>query len=161
MKHWAFHSQIYFLSMKYRIHQQLSHVEHAVIQDRTIYEDAEIFAENLYRQRKMSKRDYQTYRSLYETILRELRPPSLMIYLRCGMKSLKKRIKLRGRPGEQSIPSGYLLRLQALYDEWFERYDHSETLIVDTDEMDYLQDLVHRIDLFRRIEAALALERRI
>jgi deoxyadenosine/deoxycytidine kinase len=158
MKAWAFHSQLFFLSAKFRLHQQLSQVEHAVIQDRTIYEDAEVFAENLHRQRKMSKRDYLTYRRLYEAIIAELRPPSLMIYLRCGMKTLNKRIRLRGRPEEQNIPRTYLARLQELYESWFERYDLSETLVVDTDELDYLSDMVDRIDLFRRIEAAIRSE---
>ena len=158
MKAWAFHSQLFFLSAKFRLHQQLSQVEHAVIQDRTIYEDAEVFAENLHRQRKMSKRDYLTYRRLYEAIIAELRPPSLMIYLRCGMKTLNKRIRLRGRPEEQNIPRTYLARLQELYESWFERYDLSETLVIDTDELDYLSDMVDRIDLFRRIEAAIRSE---
>jgi deoxyadenosine/deoxycytidine kinase len=155
MRRWAFHSQMYFLATKFRIHQQLSGVDHAVIQDRTIYEDAEIFAENLYRQRKMVRRDYETYRALYESIIEELRPPNLMIYLRCGLGTLRKRIELRGRKEEQSIPRTYLVRLQELYEQWFERYDLSETLVIDTEKLDYLQDLVHRIDLFERIERAL------
>lgn len=155
MKSWAFHSQMYFLAAKFRLHQQLSTVEHAVIQDRTIYEDAEVFAENLYRQKKMSKRDYLTYRRMYEAVIAELRPPNLMIYLRCGMRTLKKRIKLRGRPEEQAIPTRYLSRLQELYEEWFARYDLSETLVIDTDELDYLSDLVDRLDLYQRIEAAI------
>lgn len=159
MKQWAFHSQLYFLSTKFRIHQQLSQVDEAVIQDRTIYEDAEIFAENLYRQRKMSKRDYQTYRSLYEAIIQELRPPTLMIYLRCGLRTVNKRIKQRGRPEEQDIPKRYLERLQSLYEAWFERYDLSDTLVIDTDELDYLEDLVDRLDLFERIEAAVRVGR--
>jgi deoxyadenosine/deoxycytidine kinase len=155
MKRWSFHSQLYFLATKLRIHQELSAVEDAVIQDRTIYEDAEIFAENLYRQRKMSKRDYLTYRALYESIVRELRPPTLMIYLKCGVRTLRKRIALRGRPEEQAIPRTYLVRLQSLYDDWFSRYDLSETLVVDTDELEYLEDFLHRFDLFDRIEAAV------
>ena len=155
MKRWAFHSQLYVLSAKLRLHQALAHVEDAVIQDRTIYEDAEIFAENLHRQKKMSQRDYETYRTLYEAIIRELRPPTLMIYLKCSVGTLRKRIAIRGRPEEQSIPRTYLTRLQSLYDAWFERYDLSETLVVDSDELDYLQDLVHRLDLFERIEAAV------
>lgn len=155
MKTWAFHSQLYFLSRKFRIHQELTHAVDAVIQDRTIYEDAEIFAENLYRQRKMSARDYSTYRDLYDGIVKELRPPNLMIYLRCSLRSIKQRIRLRGREDEKALPKGYLERLQALYDEWFERYDLSETLVIETDKMDYLQDLVHRLDLFRSIEAHL------
>lgn len=158
MKQWAFHSQLFFLSAKFRLHQQLSRVEQAVIQDRTIYEDAEIFAENLYRQRKMSKRDYQTYRRLYEAIIEELRPPNLMIYLRCGMRTLNKRIRLRGRPEEQAIPRSYLMRLQELYEDWFSRYDLSETLVIDTDHIDYIQDLVDRIDLFQKIESNLELK---
>lgn len=155
MKRWSFHSQVYFLTRKFKIHQALTASGKSVLQDRSIYEDAEIFAENLFRQRKMSKRDYEVYRELYTSIVEELKPPDLMIYLRCSMRTLKQRIQLRGRPEEQNIPPVYLKRLQALYEEWFERYDHSEKLIVDTDELDYLQDLVHRIDLFKRIEAAL------
>lgn len=155
MKAWGFHSQIYFLAKKFEIHQRLTSSESTVIQDRTIYEDAEIFAENLYRQRKMSARDYRTYRALYEAIVRELRPPTLMIYLRCGLRALRTRIRLRGRANEQSISPRYLARLQVLYEEWFKRYTLSETLVIDTDAMDYLQDLVDRIGLFERIEAAL------
>lgn len=155
MKRWSFHSQVYFLTRKFKIHQALTASGKSVLQDRSIYEDAEIFAENLFRQRKMSKRDYEVYRELYSSIVAELKPPDLMIYLRCSLRTLKQRIQLRGRPEEQNIPPVYLKRLQALYEEWFQRYDHSEKLIVDTDELDYLQDLVHRIDLFKRIEAAL------
>ena len=148
MEKWAFHSQLFFLSVKFRLHQQLSLVEDAVIQDRTIYEDAEIFAENLYRQSKISERDYQTYRVLYESIVRELRPPSLMIYLRCSLSTLKKRIRARGRPEEQAIPPAYLKSLQNLYEQWFQKYDLSKTLIIETDKLDYISDLVDRIDLF-------------
>ncbi|MCK6552814.1 deoxynucleoside kinase [Myxococcota bacterium] len=155
MKAWSFHSQIYFLSRKFRIHQELTQTTEAVLQDRTIYEDAEVFAENLYRQKKMSARDYKTYRELYESIVRELRPPSLMIYLRCSVPALRQRIKLRGRPDEQAIPRSYLVRLQDLYEDWFSRYDLSDTLIIETDRMDYLTDLVDRLDLFQRIESAL------
>lgn len=155
MPRWAFHSQVYFLAKKFRIHQELSESDQRVIQDRTIYEDAEIFAENLHRRRQMSKRDYQTYRDLYESIVRQLRPPDLMIYLKCSMRTLRQRIKMRGRPEEQAIPIGYLRRLQELYDGWFSRYDLSETVVIETDKLDYIQDLVHRIDLFRRVEKVL------
>lgn len=155
MKRWAFHSQMYFLARKLRLHQELTKERHTVIQDRTIYEDAEIFAENLYRQKKMSPRDYQTYRELYQALVRELRPPDVMIYLRCSLPALRRRIKSRGRPEEQSLPRNYLARLQDLYEGWFERYDLSETLVIETDHLDYLQDMVHRLDLFQRIEAAL------
>ncbi|MFO0723667.1 MAG: deoxynucleoside kinase [Myxococcota bacterium] len=155
MKRWSFHSQLYFLARKFRLHQDLSEAKDTVIQDRTIYEDAEIFAENLYRQKKMSARDYQTYRTLYEAIVRELRPPDVMIYLRCSIPTLKKRIALRGRKEEQSLPRGYLARLNELYEGWLERYDLSEVLVIETDQLDYVQNLVDRIDLYGRIEKAL------
>lgn len=155
MKRWAFHSQLYFLARKFRLHQQLSEAKETVIQDRTIYEDAEIFAENLFRQRKMSARDHQTYRELYGAIVRELRPPDVMIYLRCPLSTLRKRIEMRGRKEEQSLPRGYLARLDQLYEGWFERYDLSEKLVIETDQMDYVQNLVDRIGLYERIESAL------
>lgn len=155
MKRWSFQSQVYFLAKKFALHQELTASKAAVIQDRTIYEDAEIFAENLHRQRKMSKRDYETYRELYEAIISELRPPDLMIYLRCSVRTLKKRIKLRGRPEEQAIPRTYLVRLQQLYEDWFEHYTMSPTLTIDTDKLDYLEDLWDREDLFKQIESAI------
>lgn len=155
MKRWSFQSQVYFLARKFRIHQELSQSSTTVIQDRTIYEDAEIFAENLRRQRKMNERDYKTYRVLYDSIVSELQPPDLMIYLRCSLRTLRQRIRLRGRPEEQTMPRSYLARLQTLYEAWFERYDRSEAIVIDTDELDYVSDLVHRIDLFRRIESRL------
>ena len=127
----------------------------AVVQDRTIYEDAEIFAYNLFRSRKMNKRDYLTYEALYSSILRSLRPPDVMIYLRGNLRTVRKRIKARGRPEEQGVPVSYLRRLNRLYEEWFARYNLSPTLILETDNMDYATDLIDRIDLLRRIERYL------
>jgi deoxyadenosine/deoxycytidine kinase len=153
MRRWAFHSQMYFLSGKFRIHQELERARSKVpvVQDRTIYEDAEIFAANLFRSHRMSARDYATYRALYESIVRSLRPPDLMIYLRASLRTVRKRIRARGRPEEQSVPVGYLRRLGALYEEWFSHYDRSPTLILETDNMDYATDLVDRLDLLQRI----------
>lgn len=157
MRRWAFHSQIYFLGGKFRIHQDLERArgKKTVIQDRSIYEDAEIFAENLRRSRRMNTRDYETYQALYQTIVSALRPPDLMIYLRASMRTLKRRIQGRGRPEEQGVPDSYLRRLNQLYEEWFERYDLSPTLIIETDHMDYVTDLVDRIDLMQRIRRYL------
>ena len=103
----------------------------------------------------MSPRDYRTYRDLYEAIVRQLRPPDLMIYLTCSIRTVRKRIKMRGRPEEQAIPIGYLKRLQELYDAWFARYDLGETVVIETDKLDYIQDMVHRIDLRQRVEKVL------
>ncbi len=154
MRRWAFHSQMYFLAGKFRIHQELEKMRSrvTVVQDRTIYEDAEIFAANLYRSRKMTARDYATYQSLYKSILAALRPPDVMIYLRATLRTVRQRIKVRGRPEEQSVPVAYIRRLNQLYEEWFERYDLSPTLVLETDHMDYVTDVIDRIDLMRKIE---------
>jgi deoxyadenosine/deoxycytidine kinase len=155
MKTWAFRSQIFFLAHKFRLHRELERQTGTAIQDRTIYEDAEIFAKNLHRQRTIDARDWKTYWELYETIAASLRPPDLMIYLRCPVKTLRQRIRLRGRKMEQDIPTAYLRRLNELYEEWFERYTMSPVLVLPTDRLDYLTDLVHRVDLLRQIEKHL------
>ncbi|MBX7096260.1 MAG: deoxynucleoside kinase [Myxococcaceae bacterium] len=155
MKTWAFRSQIFFLTHKFRLHRQLEQGEGASIQDRTIYEDAEIFARNLYKQRYIDKRDWGTYWELYQTIAAALRPPDLMIYLRCPVRTLRQRIKIRGRAMEQDIPTAYLSRLNALYEGWFKTYTMSPVLVLQTDTLDYLTDLVDRMDLFRQIEKYL------
>ena len=108
MKRWSFHSQMFFLAHKFRLHQELSDHPGTVVQDRTIYEDAEIFARNLYRSKRMSKAEYSTYRDMYDAIVRTLRPPDLMIYLRAEVRTVRKRIRLRGRPEEQDIPLRYI-----------------------------------------------------
>lgn len=155
MKTWAFRSQIFFLTHKFRLHRELEKEKGTALQDRTIYEDAEIFAKNLYRQKYIDRRDFKTYRELYETIVSVLAPPDLMIYLQCPVRTLRQRIRLRGRQMEQEIPTGYLNRLNALYEEWFEDYKLSPVLVLQTDKLDYLTDLVDRVDLFRQIEKHL------
>ena len=157
MRRWAFQSQVYFLSQKFRIHQELEDARSqvAVVQDRTIFEDAEIFAANLYRTQRMSKRDFATYQSLYHTILRSLRPPDLMVYLRGSLRTIRRRIRARGRPEEQSVPVTYLRRLNRLYEEWVASYRHSPALVLETDNMDYATDLLDRLDLLRKIEQYL------
>lgn len=157
MRRWAFHSQMYFLSGKFRIHQELESARSKVpvVQDRTIYEDAEIFATNLYRQKKIEKRDFETYQALYQSIVRSLRPPDIMIYLRASLRTVRKRIKMRGRPEEQNVPISYIRRLNDLYEEWFKNYKLSPTLIIETDDMDYITNLLDRIDLLQKIEKFL------
>ena len=157
MRRWGFHSQMYFLAAKFRVHQELelARSNKTVVQDRTIYEDAEIFARNLHRSKRISERDWQTYQALYDSIRRSLRPPDLMIYLRATVRTVRKRISLRGRPEEQQVPLGYVRKLNGLYEEWFDRYDLSKTLILETDKMDYITDMVDRIDLMREIERYL------
>jgi len=158
MKRWAFQSQLYFLSNKFRLHQELDRQPGVVALDRTIFEDAEIFATALHQMRKISKRDWETYVGFYHAILDAIRPPDLMIYLRCSMRPLRQRIRLRGRKMEQDVPLSYLKRLERLYDAWISKYDMSEVLVLETDQLDYIHDLVHRLDVMQRIEAVLPQE---
>jgi deoxyadenosine/deoxycytidine kinase len=155
MKRWAFHSQLYFLSNKFRIHQDLDRMPGLVVLDRTIFEDAEIFATALHDMRCMDDRDWATYCAFYKSILDAIKPPDLMIYLRCSMRTLRKRIRLRGREMEDDISLAYLKRLDKLYENWIGSYDLSEVLILETDKLDYIHDLVHRLDVMERIESML------
>ena len=155
MKAWGFHSQLYFLTHKFKLHMALNTRASTVVQDRTIYEDAEIFATNLYKGRYIKKRDFETYMELYETMKGALQPPDLMIYLRCSVGSIRKRIKQRGRKSEQDIPTSYLRRLNGLYEEWITRYDQSPMLVWDSERMDYLTDIVDRIEFKQQLDRFL------
>lgn len=155
MQSWAFHSQIFFLTHKFRLHLELENQQGPVVLDRTIYEDAEIFAKGLHETGKISDRDFAVYKSLYESMCRSLRPPDLMIYLRCPINALRKRISARGRQMEKEIPTTYLTGLQKKYDEWIKRYNHSEVITIETGKIDYTTDLIDRIDVMKRIEQFL------
>lgn len=155
MKAWAFQSQVYFLTHKFRLHRELMATPGAVVLDRTIYEDAEIFARNLHETGRITARDWQTYRELYEAVTRVLEPPDLMIFLKCPVRTLRKRIQQRGRAMELAMPAPYLRRLDVLYTAWRERYDLSPVVELATDKLDYITDIVDRLDLFRQVERYL------
>lgn len=155
MQRWSFHSQLYFLSNKFRLHQQLDKASGVVVLDRTIFEDAEIFATALHDMKRMDDRDWETYWGFYQSILNAIRPPDLMIYLRCSMRTLRRRIKLRGRDMEKDMPLSYLKRLDRLYEGWIANYEMSDVLVLETDKLDYINDILHRLDVMQRIEAVL------
>lgn len=155
MKAWGFHSQLYFLTHKFRLHMELNDRAATVVQDRTIYEDAEIFCTNLYMTKKIAKREYQLYMELYRTMREALQPPDLMIYLRCSVRSIRTRIRRRGRPSEMAVPVPYLRRLNGLYEDWIGRYDQSPVMVWDSERLDYLTDLVDRIEFQKSIERFL------
>ncbi len=155
MQTWAFHSQMWFLSHKYRVHKELERTPGTLVQDRTIYEDAEIFAAYLHRSKRMHQRDWETYDELYRAMKMALRPPDLLIYLRCSVKAIRRRIRLRGRANEQAIPPAYLRTLNGLYEEWLDGWDRSPVLTWDTESQDYLGDLVHQIAFHKALEAHL------
>ena len=155
MKAWAFHSQLYFLSNKFRLHQELDQTAGVVVLDRTIFEDAEIFATALKQMRKFNGRDWDTYWNFYQIILNAIRPPDLMIYLRCPIRTIRRRIRLRGRAMEQEIPLSYLKRLEGLYEQWILNYSMGEVLVLDSGRLDYIHDMVDRLDVMERVEALL------
>jgi deoxyadenosine/deoxycytidine kinase len=138
MSRWSFQSQVFFLSRRLQIHHQILHHSGSIIQDRSIYEDAEIFARNLYLQGNLSERDYATYRSLYQTLVEFLPPPDLVIYLRASVETLSRRIALRNRDYEKSINPDYLARVNNLYSEWITAFTLCPILTVPADELDYV-----------------------
>ena len=143
MHTWSFHSQIFFLTHRLRIHQELVRASGSVIQDRSIYEDAEIFANNLFLQGTLSERDYGTYRSLYRTLAEYLPPPDLVIYLRASVPTLLKRIALRNRDYERTISPQYLAHLNDLYENWINHFTLCPVLTVPADDLDYVAHPPH------------------
>lgn len=155
MHRWAFHSQMFFLSNKFRMHLEADRAAGVVVQDRTIFEDAEIFATALHQMRRIDGRDWQTYWDFYQTILNAIQPPDLLIYVRASIRTLRGRIRLRGRAMEQNIPLSYLKRLERLYEQWVADYRYSEVLVLESDRLDYVGDLVDRQDVRERVETLL------
>jgi deoxyadenosine/deoxycytidine kinase len=152
MKRWSFHSQLYFLSNKFRIHQQVDSTPGVVVQDRTIFEDVEIFATALHQMKQISNRDWNTYQDFYQSITASIKPPDLMIYLKCSIRTIRKRIKIRGRKMEQDIPLSYLKRLDRLYENWIKNYSMSKVLVIESDKLDYMCNFVDRLDVMQQIE---------
>ena len=143
MRRWSFHSQIYFLSRRLRHHWQLLQRTNSVVQDRTVYEDAEIFARNLYRQDLMDERDYRSYCELYEVVTTVLPPPDLIVYLRASVPTLQDRIQRRGRPFERDIAASYLEQLNQLYEEWIDGFSLCPVLTVPSDDLDFVLNPDH------------------
>lgn len=143
MRSWAFHSQIFFLTHRLRMHRQLLDHPTSVIQDRTVYEDAEVFADNLHRQNLIHDRDYHTYRELFEVLTEFLPPPDLVVYLRASVETLSSRIEQRGRDFERQITHQYLGQLNELYDRWIGDFSLCPVLTVPSDDLDYVANSNH------------------
>jgi deoxyadenosine/deoxycytidine kinase len=159
MKRWALSSQLFFLVRRFQIHRDIDRRAatdaRPIVQDRTIYEDAEIFAAHLHQKGYLDERDYATYRDLYLTLRAEIRPPDLMIYLRCPLKTLVQRVRKRGRSFERALPRAYLASLEQLYEAWFAAYDLSPSLVLETDRLDYVERLFDRLEVREAILARL------
>ncbi len=139
MPRWAFQSQMFFLTRRLHAHHQLLLRPGVVVQDRSVYEDAEIFARNLHLQGRMSERDYATYCDMYEVLKLFLPPPHLVVYLDASVETLLNRIALRGREYEKQIEADYLAHLNGLYAEWVQTFDLAPVLTVPADRLDFVQ----------------------
>jgi deoxyadenosine/deoxycytidine kinase len=159
MGRWAMSSQLFFLVRRFQISRDVvrraAEDPRPVVQDRTIYEDAEVFAAHLHEKGHLDDRDWAMYQDLYRTFREEIRPPDLMIYLRCPLKTLTKRIQGRGRAFEKKIPRSYLASLERLYEEWYARYDLSPSLVIETDRLDYIERLFDRLEVVEAIRSRL------
>jgi deoxyadenosine/deoxycytidine kinase len=131
------------LTRRLRAHRQLCDHPTSVIQDRSVYEDAEVFAHNLYLQGHFSERDYATYRELYQVLTEFLPAPDLVVYLRASVPTLRQRIALRGRDYEQQIQTDYLSRLNDLYEDWTKNFTLCPVLTVPADDLDYVAHSSH------------------
>jgi len=139
MPRYAFHSQMFFLAKRLEQHLAQVNPESRVIQDRTVYEDAAIFARNLFEEGVMDARDYGVYCAMYGAVKRVLRPPDLLVYLRAGLPTLRRHIALRGRAFEAGIEDAYLERLGALYEDWFRSYK-GQKVALEADMLDFVND---------------------
>jgi deoxyadenosine/deoxycytidine kinase len=137
MHRWSFNLQIYFLNSRFNSIQRMSQSHSSVIQDRTIYEDAYIFAPNLHSMGLMSTRDFDTYQSLFSSVKSMLRPPDLLVYLRASIPALVNQIQKRGRDYEDSIRLDYLKRLNERYEAWISTYKEGKLLIIEVDDIDF------------------------
>lgn len=140
MNRWSFNLQVYFLSKRFRDHKTIVESEKSVIQDRSIYEDAEIFAKNLFEIGKMDERDYRNYVELYRVMTEYLTPPGLLVFLDARIDTLQKQIAKRGRGYEQGIPREYLEQLDRHYKTWISNYTIGPLLIVPSDEVDFVHE---------------------
>lgn len=139
MPRWSFHSQTYFLTHRVRSHRRLMDDSASVVQDRSIYEDAQVFARNLYQQGNMSGRDWATYQELYRAVISLLPPPDLVVYIRASVATLQNRIAKRGRDFESDIEEEYLSGLNRLYEEWIGSFNLAPVLIIPGDRLDFVE----------------------
>jgi len=152
MSKWAFHLQIYFLTSRFDQTNKHRSSGKTIIQDRTIYEDAHIFAKSLYKQGHFKERDYQNYLTLFESMVQFINPPDLLIYLKADIGKLVRNIESRGRAYESKMSIDYLKHLNEHYEEWITSYDAGRILLVDISALDFVNnaedfsDIVYKID---------------
>lgn len=160
MSRWSFHLQVYFLSKRFEMHRKMMQGMLSCVQDRTIYEDAEIFARTLRDTDSMDERDYENYMSLFESMTSYLHAPNTIIYLRASVDTLLKRIARRGRDYEKDIDREYLELLNKAYDDWAARSaPNLRFLVVDTDGLEKIEEHPKLQKLVKELEAGVAPDR--
>jgi len=155
MHRWSFNLQIFFLSSRFSHQRQIEAAPHSVVQDRSIYEDAEIFARNLFEMGLMTGRDFENYSSLFHIMTSYLKPPDLLVYLRATVPTLVEHIQSRGRDFESSIRIEYLQRLNKHYENWINRYAEGPKIVIDVDELDFVNVPEDQREIIGRIESRL------
>jgi deoxyadenosine/deoxycytidine kinase len=155
MRAWGFHSQLFFLVKRSEQHRRLAASAATAVQDRTIYEDAEIWARNLYERGQMADEDYRLYADLYEELCKGLPPPDLVLYLAASTTTLHQRIARRGRSFEADIDADYVARLNERYEEWAADFDRCPLVRLETDQLDLVHSPQDRADVLRAIGAQL------
>ncbi|KAB8156067.1 deoxyadenosine/deoxycytidine kinase [Kordia periserrulae] len=155
MERWSFNLQIYFLNSRFRQVLNIRESGKKVIQDRTIYEDAHIFAPNLHAMGLMTNRDYENYQSLFELMQKLVDAPDLLIYLRADISTLVAQIHKRGRDYENSISIDYLSRLNERYEAWISKYDQGKLLVIDVDNLDFVDNPEDLGNVINRIDAEI------
>lgn len=156
MERWAFHSQIFFLSRRLHHHRKILDHPASAIQDRSVYEDAEIFARNLYEQGHLDERDYGAYQELYTAVTAFMPPPDLIVYLRADVDTLMQRISQRGRDFERRISRDYVSQLNSLYEEWVDTFTLCPILTIEADQVDYVANPDELVDVANLILDRLA-----
>jgi len=155
MRAFAFPAQLWFLARKFRAHQEIRHLDRPAVLDRTVHEDAEVFAAHLAERGLFPPREYETYRLLYRSVRAALPPPDLLIYLKSSPATQRRRIALRGRPAERGIDPAYLRGLNRLYRSWIARWRGCPVLTVEADRLDFVADLAHQAELLATLERRL------
>ena len=152
MKRWSFNLQVYFLNSRFQQIIEIQKVNKNIIQDRTIYEDAYIFAENLHEMGLMPSRDYENYKSIFENITAFIRPPDLVIYLKASVPTLVENIQRRGREYEAGIRLDYLQKLNNKYEKWIAHYNKGKVLILDKDKLDFANQDEHFSTIIAQVD---------
>jgi len=155
MKRWAFHLQIFFLNSRFNQIKRIRDSKVTTVQDRTIYEDAYIFAANLYKSKFLNDRDYSSYLTLFESMIQHVEAPDLLIYLKADIPKLVKQIEKRGRDYENAIRIDYLKNLNQHYAEWIESYDIGKLLVIDVNEIDFVSNTEDFAEIISKIDVEL------